>query len=128
MNVLFVCIENSNRSQMAEAFAKMHGDESIKAYSAGSQASGKVNPKAIQAMKELNYDLSQHRSKSIEEIPEIEFDYVVSMGCGDKCPWIAAKKRLDWDLQDPRNLEGQEFNAIRDQIRDLVNSLIVSHQ
>src|SRR6184192_1349975 len=63
--VLFVCIENSNRSQMAEAFARLHGGEQVEAYSAGSRPSGRINPKAIESMREVGYDLSQHQSKSL---------------------------------------------------------------
>ena len=87
---LFVCIENSNRSQMAQAFAKIWGGEKVEAYSAGSRPSGKINPKAIASMSELGYDLSTHDSKSLDEIPAIQFDYVVTMGCGDACPWVLA--------------------------------------
>lgn len=114
---LFVCIENSNRSQMAQAFARLLGGEHITAYSAGSKPSGKVNPKAIAAMAELGYDLSTHDSKSLHDIPDIEYDLVVTMGCGDECPWVRAKHREDWALPDPRHLEGAEFLAVRDKIR-----------
>lgn len=71
--VLFVCIENAGRSQMAEAFARIHGKDEIEPYSAGSRPSEKINPKAIAAMRERNYDLSTHRSKSLDQIPEVEF-------------------------------------------------------
>ena len=84
--VLFVCVENANRSQMAEAFARILGRESIEAYSAGSKPSGKVNPKAIKAMRELGYDLSVHGSKSLDELPDVSFDFVATMGCEDACP------------------------------------------
>lgn len=124
MKLLFVCIENSNRSQMAQAFAKIHGHSEIEAYSAGSKPSGKINPRAIAAMAELNYDLSQHDSKSLEEIPSIEFDYVVSMGCGDKCPWVPAKMRLDWDIPDPRDMDKKEFREVRDLIQEKVKNLL----
>lgn len=91
--ILFVCIENSNRSQMAEAFANLLGGENIQAFSAGSNPSGRINPKAIAALKELGYDLNKHHSKSLEEIKEqAPFDVVVTMGCGDACPWMPAKK------------------------------------
>ena len=82
--VVFVCVENSNRSQMAEAFARMVGG--VEAYSAGSRPSGKVNPKAIEAMRELGYDLSVHLSKSQDDLPNVSFDVAVTMGCGDQCP------------------------------------------
>src|SRR5690349_4889827 len=71
--VLFVCVENSNRSQMAEAFARMYGGDKVEAYSAGSRPSGRVNSKAVEAMKELGYDLSKHASKSLSDIPDVEY-------------------------------------------------------
>ncbi|MFM6954408.1 MAG: arsenate reductase ArsC [Sphingobacteriaceae bacterium] len=121
---LFVCIENSNRSQMAQAFAKMWGGDSVIAYSAGSSPSGKINPKAIAAMAELGYDLNTHDSKSLDEIPNIRYDYVVTMGCGDACPWIPAANRIDWQIPDPRDMEPEAFNTVRDLISTKVKSLI----
>ena len=123
-NVLFVCIENSCRSQMAEAFGNMYGQEIIKAYSSGSRPSGQVNPKAIASMKEIGYDLSVHESKGLDEIPDIEYDLVVTMGCGDQCPVIRASARQDWDIPDPKNMNEQEFAEVRDQIRNNVQELI----
>jgi protein-tyrosine-phosphatase len=102
--VLFVCIENSCRSQIAEAFAHIHGSGKIEAYSAGSSPSGKVNPKAIESMKKTGYDLARHTSKSLDEIPDITFDLVVTMGCGDECPFVRAKNREDWGIPDPKDL------------------------
>jgi|ERR1043165_7698889 protein-tyrosine-phosphatase len=122
--ILFVCIENSNRSQMAEAFAKIHGAGKVEAYSSGSRPSGKVNPKAIAAMKELDYDLSKHSSKSLDEIPKITYDHVITMGCGDECPFIAAVHRDDWALPDPKSMEREEFNKVRDEIERRVKKLI----
>lgn len=121
---LFVCIENSNRSQMAQAFAKIWGGKEVEAYSAGSRPSGKINPKAIAAMSELAYDLSTHDSKSLDEIPAIQFDYVVTMGCGDACPWVPAVHRIDWQIPDPREMEPTDFNAVRDLISEKVKELI----
>ena len=123
-NVLFVCIENSCRSQMAEAFGNMYGQEVIKAYSSGSRPSGLVNPKAIASMKEIGYDLSVHDSKGLDDIPDIEYDLVVTMGCGDQCPVIRARTRQDWDIPDPKNLNEQEFAEVRDMIRNNVQELI----
>jgi protein-tyrosine-phosphatase len=120
--LLFVCIENSNRSQMAQAFALMNG---VEAYSAGSKPSGIVNPKAIVAMKELGYDLSTHSSKSLDEVKEYApFDAVITMGCGDACPWMPAKQHIDWLIPDPRNMGPEQFNEVRDLIMDKVKSLI----
>ena len=123
--LLFVCIENSNRSQMSQAFAKIHGGENVEAYSAGSKPSGIVNPKAIAAMKELGYDLSTHDSKSLEEVKAFApFDVVVTMGCGDACPWMPAKKFVDWVIPDPKHMEPTEFNGVRDFIEEKVKELL----
>jgi len=123
--LLFVCVENSNRSQMSQAFAKMLGGEKIEAYSAGSKPSGAVNPKAIAAMKELGYDLGTHDSKSLKEVEQYApFDAVVTMGCGDACPWMAAKKFIDWQIPDPKHMEPEEFNKVRDFIGNKVKELL----
>ena len=123
--VLFVCVENSNRSQMSQAFARIHGGEKFEAYSAGSKPSGIINPKAIAAMKELNYDLSGHQSKSLDEVKQYApFDAVVTMGCGDACPWMPAKKFIDWQIPDPRNMNETEFRAVRDEIEGKVKELL----
>lgn len=123
--LLFVCIENSNRSQMSQAFATMIGGNAVEAYSAGSRPSGIVNPKAIAAMKELGYDLSTHDSKSLEEVKQFApFDAVVTMGCGDACPWMPARQFIDWQIPDPKHMEPQQFNEVRDFIRNKVQELI----
>ena len=122
--LLFVCVENSNRSQMAEAFARIHGGENIEAYSAGSRPSGKINPKAIEAMRELGYDLSKHQSKSLSEIPDIEYDFVATMGCGDECPFVRAKQREDWNIPDPKEMPPDEFRRVRDMIEMRVKELL----
>ncbi len=122
--VLFVCVENSNRSQMAEAFAKIHGKGIVEAYSSGSRPSGKVNPKAIEAMKELGYDLTTHVSKSLDEIPNVEYDFVATMGCGDECPFVRAKIREDWAIPDPKHLEPNEFRNVRDLIEQKVKDML----
>ena len=125
--LLFVCIENSNRSQMSQAFAKIYGGNSIEAYSAGSKPSGVVNPKAIAAMKEIGYDLSTHDSKSLEEVKKYApFDAVITMGCGDACPWMPAKKFIDWQIPDPKHMDPTAFNEVRDFIGEKVKTLIHS--
>ncbi|MBK8611301.1 MAG: arsenate reductase ArsC [Chitinophagaceae bacterium] len=125
IKVLFVCVENSNRSQMSQAFAKMIGGDQVEAFSAGSKPSGIVNPRAIAAMKELGYDLNRHDSKSLEEVKAFApFDAVVTMGCGDACPWMPAKKFIDWQIPDPKNMEPEQFNEVRDFIKEKVNRLI----
>ena len=122
--VLFVCVENSNRSQMAEAFARILSGGAVEAYSAGSRPSGMVNPKAIEAMAELEYDLAAHGSKSLDELPEVEFDFVATMGCGDACPMVRARKRADWSIPDPKYLPPDEFRVVRDLIRDKVEATL----
>ncbi len=123
--ILFVCIENANRSQMAQAFAIMHGGENVEAFSAGSNPSGLVNPKAVAAMKELKYDLTRHTSKSLEQIKQYApFDTVVTMGCGDACPWMPAKKFIDWQIPDPKHMEPAAFNTVRDLIEDKVKQIL----
>jgi protein-tyrosine-phosphatase len=122
--VLFVCIENSNRSQMAEAFARRHGQGKAEAYSAGSRPSGRVNPRALEFMQEIGYDLRTHRSKGLGELPDVEFDVVVTMGCGDECPVIRAQRREDWNIPDPKGLPAEEFRTVRDLIEKKVKTLI----
>jgi protein-tyrosine-phosphatase len=122
--VLFVCVENSCRSQMAEAYAKMLGAGVVDAYSSGSRPSGRVNENAIASMKDVGYDLSTHTSKSLTDIPAIEYDVVVTMGCGDACPWVRAKQRLDWDIPDPKAMASERFAEVRDLIKAKVSQLI----
>lgn len=123
--VLFVCVENANRSQMAEAFAHIHGGDAVEALSAGSRPSGVINPKAIRFMAELGYDLTRHDSKSLDQI-DGEFDAVITMGCGDHCPWIPAKRREDWGLPDPKHMEDTEYRVVRDEISARVKALLDS--
>lgn len=122
--LLFVCVENSSRSQMAEAFARMHGSVEIEAASAGSRPSGKINPQAIAAMREKGYDLSSHRSKGLDEIGTAPWDYIITMGCGDACPWLPAKHREDWDLPDPNKLSLEKFKELRNNIEKRVLDLL----
>lgn len=122
--VLFVCVENSNRSQMAEAFARHLGGDQVRSLSAGSRPSGVVNPKAIAAMAELEIDLASQHSKSLDDLPALEFDCVVTMGCGDACPWVRARRREDWPLTDPKNLPPERFNEVRDEIGARVRNLL----
>ena len=121
--VLFVCIENSCRSQMAEAFAHLYAQDAIEAYSAGSRPSGQINPQTISVMAELGYDLNKHSSKSLREIPQGKYDYVITMGCGDECPFIPADHHVDWDLPDPKLLPLEEFRQVRDRIGECVKDL-----
>ena len=122
--VLFVCVENSCRSQMAEAFAKIYGKDIIESYSAGSRASGKINEKAIKTMQDVGYNLNQHQSTSLDDIPDIEYDLAITMGCGDECPYVIAKQRQAWDIPDPKNMNSEGFIQVREMIKQNILSLI----
>ncbi len=126
VSLLFVCVENSNRSQMAEAFARIHGGSRVEAYSSGSRPSGKVNPKAVASMQELGYELTSHQPKSLSEIPDVEYDFVATMGCGDECPWVRSKRREDWDIPDPKNMEPEQFREVRGLIEQKVKGVLES--
>jgi arsenate reductase len=123
-NLLFVCIENANRSQMAEGFARRLGQGRVSAFSAGSRPSGRINPRAIQFMKEKAIDLTAQSSKGLDDLPKVHWDWIVTMGCGDACPSLPAKHRLDWDLADPKHLDDDGFRAVRDRIESLVSALV----
>ena len=122
--ILFLCIENSNRSQMAEAFGRMYAPAGMEVYSAGSAPSGRVNPKAVEAMKELGYDMASHRSKGLVELPPGAFDVAVTMGCGDACPASLAKRRIDWQIPDPKLLSAEDYREVRNLIGRMVRALV----
>ncbi len=125
--ILFVCVENSNRSQIAEAFAHMHGGDGVEAFSAGSRPSGRVNPRAIEFMAEVGYDLTKHRSKSLNDLPSGTYDVVVGMGCGDEgCPLIPARRHEEWGIPDPKELPAENYRQVRDLIETKVKALIAS--
>ena len=124
LRILFVCVENANRSQMAEGFARQIGGGRVEASSAGSKPSGRVNARAIEAMAEKGIDLSKQRSKSLDELRGIEFDAVVTMGCGDACPSVRAGTREDWSIPDPREMLPEQFRGVRDLIEASVRTLI----
>ena len=124
--LLFVCVENSNRSQMAEAFARLHGGDAVEAFSAGSRPSGRINPKAVEAMTELGYDLTTHASKGLADLPAGVFDVAVTMGCGDACPVTLAQRRIDWQIPDPRELAPEQFRQVRDLIGQKVRDLLAA--
>ena len=112
IRVLFVCIENAGRSQMAEGYARSLG---LDAESCGSRPAGRVNPLAIEAMREKDIDLAGHKSKGFESV-QGPFDFVVTMGCGDACPLTPARERRDWELPDPKGGDLEEVRRIRDEI------------
>ena len=121
--ILFVCIENSCRSQIAEAFAKFYSNSSLKVMSAGSKPSGSVNPIAIKLMSELGHELTGHYSKSVETVIDC-VDYLISMGCGDSCPNIKAEERIEWNIPDPKEMSEIESKEVIGLIDKNVQSLI----
>ena len=122
--LLFVCVENSCRSQMAEGFARVLGGDGVIAHSAGSHPSGQVNPRARQFMAERNIDLGGQASGGLEDLPAVDWDWIVTMGCGDACPRLSARNRADWELRDPQGLPDEAFRAVRDEIERRVSRLL----
>lgn len=122
--ILFVCVENSNRSQMAEAFARIHGTGKVEAQSAGSRPSGRVNPRAVEFMREVGYDLTTHASKSLEQFNGREVEVAVTMGCGDECPLVRAKRREEWQIPDPKEMPPEQYREVRDLIEQKVKELL----
>ena len=126
--VLFVCIHNSCRSQMAEGFARHLAGEGVEAYSAGSAPCGEVDASAMAAMKEVGIDISGHTSKALDDVPQVEYDFVATMGCGDACPMVRAKRREDWGIADPKGKSPEEYRTARDAIRQRVQELLESKE
>lgn len=122
--VLFVCVENSCRSQIADGFAKVLGNGKIESYSAGSRPSGKVNPDAIKTMQEVGIDISGAQSKGFSDLGLKAFDYVITMGCQDVCPFFPAEKHIDWQIEDPKGKGEEFFRKTRDLIKEKVDLLI----
>jgi protein-tyrosine-phosphatase len=122
--ILFVCVENACRSQMAEGFAKALGQGEIEVYSAGSRPSFQVDPLAIEVMKEKGIDLSARRPKGLNDLPPIEMDYLITMGCEETCPAIPAKKVIEWEIPDPKGKSLDTFRDVRDMIEEKVGTLL----
>ncbi len=125
-SVLFVCVANACRSQMAEAFARALVGERWEIWSAGSRPAGQVHPVAIQLMEEVGLDLRSHRSKGLDAVPPRTWDVLVTMGCGDACPQVPAQTRLDWDIADPVGRRPEEARGIRDDLRRRVETLLMA--
>ncbi len=124
VKVLFLCIGNSCRSQMAEGWAKHLAGDKLDVYSAGSKPSGIVSANAVSVMKEVGVDISSQSSKGFADLPHKEFDYVITMGCGDVCPFYPAKQKLDWQIEDPIGQGLDVFRRARDEIGARVKLLL----
>ncbi|MDP1711254.1 MAG: arsenate reductase ArsC [Candidatus Nanopelagicaceae bacterium] len=123
-SVLFVCIHNAGRSQMAAAFLSHLAEGAIDVRSAGTQPADQVNPVVIEAMKEKGIDLLGQIPKVLTAEAVEESDVVITMGCGDTCPYFPGKRYLDWKLDDPAGASIEAIRPIRDQIERLVRTLI----
>lgn len=124
IQVVFVCVENARRSQMAEGFAKTLGQGKIEVYSAGSSPSGSIDPRVIEVMKERGIDLSSRRSKSLNDLPPIEMDYLITMGCEETCPAVLSRRVLEWNIPDPKGKSIEVFREVRDVIEKNVRALL----
>ena len=122
--LLFVCVENARRSQMAQGFAEAFGEVKVEVYSAGSRPSDKIDPIVIEVMKEKGIDLSSRLPKGLDDFPPVEMDYLVTMGCEETCPAVSAKKVIEWEIPDPKGKSIEIFREVRDLIEDKVKLLV----
>ena len=122
-NVLFVCVHNAGRSQMSAALLELIAGGRHKARSAGSDPGERVHPEVVEAMRELGIDLADRVPHRLARADAEWADVVVTMGCGDACPYIPGKRYVDWDLHDPKGLPLAEVRAIRDDIRGRIEAL-----
>jgi arsenate reductase (thioredoxin) len=121
--VLFVCLHNAGRSQMSQALFERKADGKHTAASAGTAPGDRVHPEVVEAMRELGIDLSDRRPRKLDRADAEEADVVVTMGCGDECPYIPGKRYIDWELNDPHGLPSEEVRRIRDEIAERTRSL-----
>ena len=122
--VLFVCVHNAGRSQMAAGFMKHLSNNQVEVLSAGSQPKESINPIAIQVMNELGIDIAQNVPKILTTEAVKESDVVITMGCGDACPIFPGKRYEDWQLEDPAGKDLDKVRVIRDEIKTKVESLL----
>ncbi|MBX9425139.1 MULTISPECIES: arsenate reductase ArsC [Streptomyces] len=123
-SVLFVCVHNAGRSQMAAGFLRHLAGDRVEVRSAGSVPGDQVNPSAVRAMAEIGIDIADQRPKVLTTEAVQASDYVITMGCGDACPVFPGKKYLDWALEDPAGQGVEAVRPIRDEIRTLIEGLV----
>jgi len=123
-SVIFVCVHNAGRSQMAAAFLTHLAGDRVEVRSAGSAPADSINPAVVEAMKEVGIDISHEQPKVLTTFAVEQSDVVITMGCGDACPFFPGKRYLDWVLQDPAGQGVADVRPIRDQIKKLVEELI----
>jgi len=122
--VLFVCVHNAGRSQMAAGLLERKGEGQVRVISAGSEPADRLNPAVVEAMDELGIDISAERPKKLEDGMVRESDVVITMGCGDACPIYPGKRYEDWDLEDPSGKDLETVRGIRDRISQRVDALL----
>jgi len=122
--MVFICVENARRSQMAQGFAEALGREKVEVYSAGSRPSQQIDPLVIEVMKEKGIDLSGKRPKGLNDLPPIEMDYLITMGCEETCPAVAARKVIEWDIPDPKGKSINVFREVRDMTEEKVKTFL----
>lgn len=120
--IVFACVHNAGRSQMAAAFAAQHAN--VRAISAGTEPAERVHPEVVEAMREVGIDLSQARPQKLSPALAQQADLLITMGCGDKCPYVPGLQIEDWPLEDPKGQPLSRVRAIRDDIRHRVEALI----
>jgi arsenate reductase len=120
VRALFVCVQNAGRSQIAQALYERRGGE---ARSAGTRPAKTIHPEVVAALREVGVDVSGRQPKRLERADAVWADVVVTMGCGDECPYVPGKRYVDWDLPDPAGQELESVRAIRDRIERLVAEL-----
>jgi arsenate reductase len=124
IKIVFICVENARRSQMAQGFAEVFGGEKVEVYSAGSIPSSQIDPIVIEVMKEKGIDLSSKRPKGLNDLPPIEMDYLVTMGCEETCPAVPTKKIIEWDIPDPKGKSIDIVRNVRDMVEGRVRALL----
>jgi protein-tyrosine-phosphatase len=122
--IVFICVENARRSQIAEGFAEALGKGGVKVYSAGSSPSSQIDPLVIEVMKEKGIDLAGKRPKGLNDLPPVEMDYLVTMGCEETCPAIPTKKIIEWEIPDPKGKPIELYREIRDTIEHKVKTFL----
>jgi len=122
--ILFLCVHNAGRSQIAAAFAREIGGEDVVVYSAGSDPGATLNPAVVAAMREVGLDISSETPKKLNDEMARRADVIVTMGCGDECPYYPGKRYDDWELTDPAGKDLETVRAIRDDIEGRVRHLI----
>jgi arsenate reductase (thioredoxin) len=123
-HVLFVCLQNAGRSQMSEALFELAADGRHTAASAGTQPAERVHPQVVEAMRELDVDLADRTPRALDRELAERADVVVTMGCGDECPYIPGKRYIDWELEDPSGRPLEQVRTIRDDIAGRVKALL----